>query len=39
MPKPLVNPSNKMSDTYNKMKEISEKYGKLVINLIYLYSL
>lgn len=31
-PKPISNANNhKMAEQYNKMKEISEKYGKLVI--------
>jgi len=28
--KPISNSNNKMAETYNKMKDISHKYGKLV---------
>lgn len=37
-PKPLINSNNKMADTYNKMKEIQEKYGKLVIIFKYIFN-
>ncbi len=38
MPKPIPQSSSKNADHYNKMREISEKYGKLVsINHYFIY--